>query len=133
MQKDGATRGKIKSSCNPRALLLGYQPLPTKAGGEPSLLPTPVARRLLSPRCRLVVLSNISIASSTCREKGSDQIIALVTSTADIFTKTWPPKTRGNKDKASHPHEGNRGCANHTSGTAPGSSHSTGRHSPLHN
>lgn len=39
MQKDGATGGKIKSSCDPRALLLGYQRLP--AQGRRGTLPAP--------------------------------------------------------------------------------------------
>lgn len=55
---------------------------PPRKGANPLLLhkPSPTARRQLSPRCRLVVLSNINIASSTCKEKGSDQIIAVAKS-----------------------------------------------------
>lgn len=80
MQKDGETGGKIKGSCSPQPLCWDTNPSLGKAGGKPSTLPSPRARRPLSPRCRLVVLSNISIASSTCKEKGSHQIIAVAMS-----------------------------------------------------
>lgn len=125
MQKNGATGGKIKSSCAPHPLLLGYKPLPRQGRRQTLPVPSPTARRPLSPRCLLVVLSNISIASSTCKEKGSDQIIVLPRASFDTFAQTFPglPRLEGIKIKPPISKKA-KGCA-HTSGT-------TTRHFPGH-